>query len=59
MNRGRGQVDHVRRRGKSHVVSVEVGNPQRIEVRSDLRDRPSPEEEVTVLFRTEATVPAF
>jgi tungstate transport system ATP-binding protein len=54
INHVRGRVDLGRRRGKGHFVSVGVGNPHRIEVRSDVNDRPSPGQEVTVLFPPDA-----
>jgi ABC-type Fe3+/spermidine/putrescine transport system ATPase subunit len=54
INHVRGRGDHVRRRGKSRSVSIGVGSPHRIEVRSELSDCPSPGEEVTVLFPPDA-----
>jgi ABC-type sugar transport system ATPase subunit len=49
-----GQVDHVRRRGKSQVVSVGVGNPKRLQVQCSVNERVVPGEEVAVSFLPDA-----
>ncbi len=54
INHVRGRVDKIRRRGKGHLVSVSVGNPNRIEVVCGVSESPSAGEEVTVSFPPDA-----
>jgi tungstate transport system ATP-binding protein len=53
-NHVRGCVDHVRRRGNSHLVSVRTDNRCRIEVLCGIGELPSRGEEVAVWFPPDA-----
>jgi len=54
INHIRGRVDQVRRRGKSHVVSIGVGNSNQIQVLRGANERPLLGEEVAVWFPPDA-----
>jgi ABC-type Fe3+/spermidine/putrescine transport system ATPase subunit len=53
-NQVRGCVDHVRRRGNSHLVSVRIDNLHRIEVLCGISELPARGDEVGVSFPPDA-----